>query len=67
MPESWSEEEKTHSALETARAVIKEHISLLHRYNEIKDIGQGLLGMIAEKRGVVLKEVGEDFGVGVTD
>ena len=63
MPETWSEEEKTKSALETANGVIKEHIALLHRYNEIKDIGQGLMGLIADKRGVRVREVMEEFGM----
>ena len=63
MPDAWSEEEKTKSALATANAVIKEHIALLHKYNEIKDIGQGLMGLIADKRGVRVASVMEEFGM----
>ena len=63
MPESWSNEERTKSALETAKGVIKEHIALLHKYNEIKDIGQGLMGLIADKRGVRMATVMEDYGM----
>jgi hypothetical protein len=65
--DSWSEEEKTASALSTANVVIKEHITLLHRYNEIKDIAQGLMGLIAEGRGVRVKVVMEEFGMGEGD
>ena len=67
MPDSWIEEEKTKSALSTANAVIKEHITLLHKYNEIKDIAQGLMGLIAESRGVRVKVVMEEFGMGEGD
>ncbi|KAF2773492.1 hypothetical protein EJ03DRAFT_379836 [Teratosphaeria nubilosa] len=67
MPEDWSEEQRTKQALTTANGVIKEHISLLHKYNEIKDIGQGLMGLIADKRGVRIADVMEDFGVGEKD
>ena len=67
MPDSWTEEEKTKSALSTANAVINEHITLLHKYNEIKDIAQGLMGLIAESRGVRVKVVMEEFGMGEGD
>lgn len=67
MPGDWSHEEKTKSALTTANVVIKEHIALLHKYNEIKDIGQGLMGLIADKRGVRMAAVMEDFGMGEKD
>ncbi|KAK3717276.1 hypothetical protein LTR37_005985 [Vermiconidia calcicola] len=67
MPDSWSEEEKTKSALTNANAVIKEHICLLHEYNEIKDIGQGLMGLIADSRGVRVATVMEDFGMDEKD
>ncbi|KAH9828268.1 Swi5 [Teratosphaeria destructans] len=67
MPADWSEEQRTKQALATANGVIKEHISLLHKYNEIKDIGQGLMGLIADKRGVRIADVMEDFGVSEKD
>jgi hypothetical protein len=67
MPGSWTEEEKTKSALATANATIKEHISLLHKYNEIKDIAQGLMGLIAESRGVRVKVVMEEYEMGEGD
>lgn len=46
---------------------MRKHISLLHTYNEIKDVGLGLMGMIAEERGVRVKEVVAEFGVGEGD
>jgi len=55
------------SALNLARATIKRHIYLLHAYNEIRDIGQGLFGMIAEQKGVRIVEVMEEFRMGVDD
>jgi hypothetical protein len=35
-----------------AAETVKKHIKLLHEYNDIRDVGQGLIGMIAENRGV---------------
>ncbi|PQE03872.1 hypothetical protein CJF30_00006592 [Rutstroemia sp. NJR-2017a BBW] len=52
-----------------ADETVKRHIRLLHQYNDIKDVGQGLLGMVAENRGVRIGELyaeGE-FGVGRGD
>lgn len=67
IPPQDSEDETLKLALKSANAVIKEHIQLLHRYNEIKDIGQGLMGLIAEKRGCRIKDVMEEFGVDEKD
>ncbi|PSS22435.1 hypothetical protein M430DRAFT_137674 [Amorphotheca resinae ATCC 22711] len=50
-----------------AAATVKKHIKLLHEYNDIRDIGQGLIGMIAENRGVRIGELYEEFGVGLKD
>lgn len=47
--------------------MIKEHISLLHKYNEIKDVGQGLMGLIADKRDCRVVKVMEEFGIGEGD
>ncbi|EEP79542.1 predicted protein [Uncinocarpus reesii 1704] len=47
--------------------IVKRHIRLLHEYNEIKDIGQGLLGLIAERRAVRYVDVQKEFGVGGND
>jgi DNA repair protein Swi5/Sae3 len=46
---------------------VKRHIRLLHEYNEIKDIGQGLMGLIADARGVRQVEVQKEFGLGMKD
>jgi DNA repair protein Swi5/Sae3 len=46
---------------------VKRHIRLLHDYNEIKDIGQGLMGLIADARGMRQVDVQREFGVGDRD
>ena len=52
-----------------AARTVKTHIKLLHEYNEIRDVGQGMIGMIADNRGVRIAELYEsgEFGVGVRD
>ena len=50
-----------------ADSIVKAHIRLLHDYNEIKDVGLGLMGMIADGRGVMGGEVMEEFGVCAKD
>ncbi|KAK8225715.1 putative DNA repair protein Swi5/Sae3 [Phyllosticta capitalensis] len=55
------------TALEEAKAVIKDHIRLLHSYNEIRDVGQGLMGIIAESRGVRIKDVLEEYAISAKD
>ena len=62
-----SEDEILAAALKSSNAVVKEHITLLHKYNEIKDIGQGLMGLIADKRDCRVKVVMDDFGMGEKD
>jgi hypothetical protein len=49
--------------VQNARGVIKQHIQLLNKYNEIKDIGQTLIGVIADNRNVTIRECQEEFGV----
>ncbi|RDW84732.1 hypothetical protein BP6252_02322 [Coleophoma cylindrospora] len=46
---------------------VKTHIKLLHDYNDIRDVGQGLLGMIADSRGVRVGTIYEEFGVDQKD
>lgn len=46
-----------------AQATVKSHIKLLHDYNEIRDVGQGLMGIIADNRGVRVRDVYQDFDV----
>ena len=50
-----------------AQAKVKAHIKLLHDYNEIRDVGQGLMGIIADNRGVRVIDIYNDFGVGEGD
>lgn len=44
-------------------ATVNRHIRLLHEYNEIKDTAQGLMGLVADARGVRQVEVEKEFGV----
>lgn len=53
--------------IKAANSIVKEHIKLLHEYNELKDVGQGLMGLIADQRGVRIIEVQEDFGMDAKD
>lgn len=46
---------------------VQKHIKLLHEYNEMRDVALGLMGMVAEKRGVVVGEVMEEFGLDVRE
>lgn len=50
-----------------ANKIVKEHIKLLHEYNELKDIGQGLMGLIADQRGVRIVEIQDEFGIDAKD
>ncbi|KAL1995244.1 hypothetical protein VTN49DRAFT_1431 [Thermomyces lanuginosus] len=52
---------------ETMHQTVQTHIRLLHRYNEIRDVGQGLLGLLAEARGVRMADVSKEFGVNPED
>ncbi|KAK3370453.1 hypothetical protein B0H63DRAFT_402852 [Podospora didyma] len=52
-----------------AEVTVQDHISLLKEYNDMKDVGQQLIGLIAENRGVpngTLYESGE-YGVKAED
>uniref|UniRef100_A0A093XGP7 DNA repair protein SWI5 like n=1 Tax=Talaromyces marneffei PM1 TaxID=1077442 RepID=A0A093XGP7_TALMA len=68
-PQAEQHNDKTRGAFRspTPSQTVRDHIRLLHDYNEIRDIGQGLLGLIAEKRGVRYKDVLEEFGVDADD
>lgn len=50
-----------------AASTVQKHIALLHTYNEMRDIGTGLMGIIADNRGVRVRDVYRDFGVGESD
>ena len=59
-------QEKDSSA---AGTVVKNHIGLLQQYNEMRDVGQELIGVVAESRGVSLGTIYQEgeFGVGADD
>ncbi|KAF6828889.1 duf1337 domain-containing protein [Colletotrichum musicola] len=54
---------------EEASAVVARHIKLLREYNQIKDVGQQLMGIVAENRGVTVGSLYKsgEFGVGLKD
>jgi len=63
-----ADEEPTEADIMTAaNKIVKDHIKLLHEYNELKDVGQGLMGLIADQRGVRIIEVQEEFGIEAQD
>lgn len=43
--------------------MLDRHIKLLGQYNELKDAGMMMIGLIAEREGRVVKEVMEERGV----
>lgn len=63
-----SDTEPTDAEIMTAaNKAVKKHIKLLHEYNEMKDAGQGLMGLIADSRGVRIVEIQDEFGIGEKD
>ncbi|PKY05406.1 putative DNA repair protein Swi5/Sae3 [Aspergillus campestris IBT 28561] len=59
---------KTKSQLKNDPSItVRRHIRLLHDYNEIKDIAQGLMGLLADARGERQIDVQRGFGVGDRD
>ncbi|KAB2576542.1 putative dna repair protein swi5 protein [Lasiodiplodia theobromae] len=55
------------AAVQAAKDIVQQHIRRLQNYNEMRDIGQGLMGIIAESRGVRIKEVQEEFDISAND
>jgi hypothetical protein len=55
--------DEQNALLQHARGVIRQQIQLLNKYNEMKDIGQTLIGLIADDRNVTIRECQEEFGV----
>lgn len=58
---------RTEQALAISTAKMKLHVKQLQQYNDLKDIGQQLIGLIAEKKGVRIVEVQREFGVDGND
>jgi len=42
---------------------VRQHIRLLHEYNEVKDVAMGLLGLVADARGVAVGAVMREMGI----
>lgn len=59
------------AAAQTRRAADtdQKHIGLLKEYNDVRDVGQQLIGIIAENRGLPVRSLYADgsFGVGPDD
>ena len=66
-PEAPDEDARVKIAMENADQKIKAQIKQLQRYNDIKDIGTQLMGMIAEKRDCRIAEIQEEFGIKADD
>jgi hypothetical protein len=66
-PHAYESEPTDAEVMAAANKIVSRHIKLLHKYNEIKDVGQGLMGLIADQRGVRIVEVQDEFGIGPKD
>lgn len=53
--------------LEDKKKKIDRHIESLHKYNEIKDTAQEILGKLAELKGATTKDMYELFDLKLTD
>lgn len=49
-----------------AEEIVENHIRLLRQYNEVKDVGQQIIGMIADNRGVPIASLYQDEEFGLT-
>ena len=47
--------------------VLSNHIHLLHDYNQVKDLGQMLMGKYAEIKGTTTSQMYEEFGLDLQD
>lgn len=46
---------------------MRSHMNRLHEYNELKDVGQALLGRLAILRGLTTKALYPEFGIELED
>ncbi|KAJ5540568.1 hypothetical protein N7494_005644 [Penicillium frequentans] len=46
---------------------VQRHVRLLHEYNDIKDAAQGLMGLIADAKGVRVAKIHKEYGVDEKD
>ncbi len=56
----------TPSLSQPAEETVQQHIRLLREYNDLKDVGQQLIGLVAENRGVPVGRFYEDGQYSVT-
>ncbi|KAG6357062.1 hypothetical protein INS49_014939 [Diaporthe citri] len=62
-------EERQSRLRQPAESTVSEHIKLLRQYNKVKDVGQQLIGLNADNRGVPVGSLytDEHYGVGPKD
>ncbi|XP_021375299.1 DNA repair protein SWI5 homolog isoform X1 [Mizuhopecten yessoensis] len=46
---------------------LKKHMDMMHQYNEIKDVGQMVLGRISELDGVRTRDLYSEYGLDIND
>ncbi|XP_046845914.1 DNA repair protein SWI5 homolog [Xenia sp. Carnegie-2017] len=61
------EDEINGIGIEYSEDELQLHIDRLHEYNDIKDLGQLLLGKLAECQGKTTKMLYEEYGLDVND
>ncbi|PAV22583.1 hypothetical protein PNOK_0254000 [Pyrrhoderma noxium] len=50
-----------------AEEIVNKHIKLLHSYNEAKDATQIILGKLAVRKETTVKQLHEEYGLGLHD
>lgn len=55
------------ATIAAAKHIVSRHTAALTRYNDVKDAAQGIMGLLAERRGARVGEVMEEFGMGDGD
>ena len=62
-----AERRKAEQELKNKKMQLQRHIEVLHHYNEVKDVGQMLLGKAAEVEGMTVSDMYEKFGLQFED